>query len=272
MTQSFFITGSASGIGRHLTDVLLKQGNQVCATDLNHEALRQAASELGWPQDRVHLLGLDVTRYDEWLMVFGQAVEAMGGVDVTMNIAGLLLASWAEESPQREIDLQVDVNIKGVIYGTRVSAEHMVQRHHGHIINIASIAGLVPVPGLSVYCASKYAVRGYSLAAAMELRPKGVYVTAICPSTVQTPMLDNQVNNDAAQMFFSGHSILTVKDIEDAVLVRALRHKPYEVHVPRLKTWIARTVDIFPPVGPFMAPLYQRSGRKRQEMRRREGV
>lgn len=269
MQQVYFITGSASGIGRHLAHVLQAQGACIYAADLNFAALKQAALELSWPEERVQLAQLNVTKFEEWQRAMDHAVRLFGRVDVTMNIAGLLLASWAECTPLAEIDAQVDVNVKGVIYGTRVSAEVMVRQGHGHIINIASIAGLVPVPGMAVYCATKYAVRGYSLAAALELRPKGVYVTAVCPSTVETPMLDRQVENDAAEMFFSGHSILTLQDIEEAVIHRALRHKPYEVHVPRVKIWIIRWVDVFPFLAPIIAPLYRRSGRKRQEERRR---
>lgn len=269
MTQSFFITGSASGIGRHITDVMLKRGHQVFAADLNLEALQKTAEELHWHDQRVHLHALDVTNFQAWQEALARAVHTMGHVDVTMNIAGLLMASWAEQSPQREIDTQIDVNVKGVIYGTRVSAEHMAARGRGHIINIASIAGLVPVPGLAVYCGSKYAVRGYSVSAAIELRPKGVYVTAICPATVQTPMLDKQLHNDAADLYYSGLSILTVDDIERAI-DRALRRRPYEIHVPRAKIALVRLVDLFPFLGPLVAPFYRRSGRKRQETRRKQ--
>ena len=178
MAENFFLTGCASGMGRHLTDVLCKRGDRVYATDANYDALRAAAQSLAWPEERVRTVALDVTDAEAWERVFADAVATWGGIDVAMNIAGLLLASWAHETPIREIDAQVDVNI-------------------------ASIAGVTPVPGLAVYAATKHAVRAYSLSAAMELRPKGVYVTAVCPATVQTPMLDNQVHNDAAELFFS---------------------------------------------------------------------
>lgn len=268
MAENYFLTGCASGMARHLTDVLCKRGDRVYATDLNYDALRETAQSLGWPEDRVRIAALNVTDAAAWEQVFGDAVAAWGGIDVAMNIAGLLLASWAHESPIREIDAQVDVNVKGVIFGTRTAARHMITRGKGHIINIASIAGVTPVPGLSVYAATKHAVRAYSLSAAMELRPKGVYVTAICPATVQTPMLDNQVKNDAAELFFSGWRILTLKDIEDAVLRRALTRRPLEVHVPRAKLKMVQLMGVFPWIGPLVMPLYQRSGRKRQEQRR----
>ncbi len=266
MAERFFLTGCASGMAKHLTNVLQQRGDYVFATDVNLAALEAAAQELGWPADRVMLRQLDVTDCEAWEQVFAEAVAAFGHIDVTMNIAGLLLSSWVHESPLKEINGQIDVNVKGVIFGTRISARHMLQRGKGHIINIASIAGLVPVPGMSIYVASKFAVRGYSLSAALEMRPKGVYVTAICPATVQTPMLDHEVSNPAAEMFFSGLRILTVQDIERAVF-KALRRKPYEVHLPWLKLKMVQIMGLAPWIGPFVAPIYQWSGRRRQAQR-----
>ncbi len=270
MADTFFLTGCASGIGRHMADALQRRGDRVFATDVNHEALEATARDLGWPEERVRIHALDVTDYGAWEQVFAEAVSAFGGIDVCMNIAGLLLASWAEESPVGEIDSQIDVNVKGVMYGTRVASAHMVQRGHGHIVNISSIASMTPVPGMAIYSASKYAVRAYSLSAAMELRAKGVYVTAVCPSTIQTPMLDNQEENPAAEMFFAGLKILTLDEIEDAILHRALRRKPYLVEIPRWRNWFVRLGDLFPTLSVLLSPLYKRSGRKRQEQRRGE--
>jgi short-subunit dehydrogenase len=269
MGQTFFLTGCASGMGRHLTDVFQKRGDRVFATDINAEALETASRELGWPEDRVICRALDVTKYDQWEACFSEAVEAFGGIDVTINFAGLLLSSWVHETPLKEIDSQVDVNIKGVIYGTRVSAAHMLGRGSGHILNVASIAGLIPVPGLAVYSATKYAVRAYSLSAALEMRSKGVYVTAFCPATVQTPMLDNQVDVDAAEMFFSGLRILTLEDIERAIL-RALRKKPYEMYIPWFKLRFFHIFENFPALSPLVEPFYRWSGRRRMLSRRKK--
>ena len=268
MSQNFFLTGCASGMGKHLTNVLQQRGDCVFATDISHDVLKENASELGWPEDRVKLRQLDVTDPEAWEATFAEAVEAFGGIDVTMNIAGLLMSSWVTESPLKETNAQIDVNIKGVAYGTQVSARHMVERGHGHIINIASVAGLVPVPGLSIYAATKHAVRAFSISAALELRPKGVYVTAVCPASVQTPMLDNQEGVDAAEMFFSGAKILTLEDIERAILNRAMKRKPLEVHVPVLKVKYARWFGVFPWLAPIILPMYRNSGRRRMAERR----
>lgn len=272
MSNTFFITGCASGIGRHLTNALQKRGDLVFATDVNLEGLTQTARELAWPSERVRTARLDVTDPLAWENVFAEAVGAWGHIDVTMNVAGLLLSSWVTESPLSETNGQIDVNLKGVVYGTQVSARHMASQGRGHIINIASIAALVPVPGMSVYAATKAAVRSFSLSTAIELRPKGVYVTAFCPATIQTPMLDNQDGVEAAEMFFSGWRILTLDEIEHAILYRVLPSKPLEVHIPRMKLKMVQVLGIFPRLGPLFAPIYQRSGRrrmaKRQETRR----
>ena len=266
MNQTFFLTGCASGMGRHMTQVLQQRGYRVFATDVNFAALERTAAELGWPADRVRIQALNVTDYAAWERVFGEAVSAFGGIDVTINFAGLLLSSWAHESPLKEIDGQIDVNVKGVIYGTRISAAHMAGRGQGHIINVASVAGLIPVPGMSVYAASKHAVRAYSLSAAMELRAKGVYVTALCPATVQTPMLDNQEKVPAAELFFSGLRILTLEDIE-RVIFRALRRKPYEAFVPWFKLRLFQVFALWPGVFPWLTPIYAWGGRRRQRQR-----
>ena len=268
--QTFFLTGCASGMGRHMTTVFLRQGHRVVATDVAVERLEQASIDEGWDPSRVRLFKLDVTNYDEWQEVFSKAVQEWGGIDVTINFAGLLLSSWVTETPLKEIHSQIDVNLKGTIFGTQISAKHMVERGHGQIINISSIAGVVPVPGLSVYSATKHAVRAYSLSAALELRKKGVYVTVICPATVQTPMLDNQLNVDAAELYFSGLRILTVKDIEKAIVKRALRKKPMEIFLPRFKVKLFQVVALSPRLGIFIAPIYQWAGRMRQNFRRKK--
>lgn len=270
MSQTFFLTGCASGMARHLTNVLQARGDRVFATDVRFDALEAAARELGWPQDRVRLRALDVTDPAAFEAAFAEAVAAFGGIDVAINAAGLLSASWVIESPLNETDGQIDVNVKGVIYGTQIAARHMVERGRGHIVNIASIAGVTPVPGMSVYAASKHAVRAFSISAALELRTKGVYVTVVCPATVQTPMLDNQQDVGAAELFFSGLSILTLDDIERAILDRSLTRKPIEVHVPRLKLKLAQLFGLCPWIAPVVLPFYRWSGRRRMAKRRQD--
>ncbi|HEY0135671.1 MAG TPA: SDR family NAD(P)-dependent oxidoreductase [Nannocystis sp.] len=262
--SNFFITGCASGIGRHLADVLLAAGHQVFATDLDEPALRAHAEASAWPIARAHTRRLDVTDAAAWEVVFAEAARVMGKVDVLINVAGYLLPGYIADTDAAAVDRHLDVNTKGTIFGTQVAARHMLARRRGHIINIASLAALAPVPGIGLYSASKYAVRGFSLAAAQELRPWGVAVTVVCPDAVQTPMLDLQVGYREAAMTFSGDRILTVEDIADAVVQRVLPRRPLEVHLPRSRALLARLADLFPGTALWLRPWLEARGRARQ--------
>lgn len=262
--QNFVLTGCASGMGRHLTTVLLQYGHRVMATDINFEALEAHAAERCWPADRVVLRRLDVRDREAWERIIDETDSTFGSVDVAMNIAGYLNAGDAYDSPPEEVDRHIDINVKGVMYGTMAAARSMMQRRQGHIINIASIAGLVPCAGLAIYCASKFAVRAYSLAAAEELRPFGIAVTAVCPFSVNTPMFERQFANDRASMMFSS-KVLSVEDIEYAILHKALRKKPLEVTIPAAKCWLAKFANAFPATAKFIAPFYEKVGRANQE-------
>lgn len=245
---TFVLTGSASGIGKHLTSVLLRQGHRVIATDVNVDAV-----------DAPERHRLDVRDPEAWERV----LDAAGEVDVLMNIAGCLRPGWVHEVRPEDVHLQLDVNVKGVMFGTRAAARRMAARGRGHILNFASLAALAPIPGLSVYSASKYAVRSFSLAAAQELRPRGVYVTVICPDAVQTPMLEAQKHAPEAAMTFSAPRLLTVRDVEHAVM-RALAKKPLELFIPRRRGWLARLADLFPRVTLWAGEGLRRRGLQRQ--------
>jgi len=133
--QSIFMTGCASGIGKHVCGRLLKRGDTVFATDVNHTALEAAAKQDCWPAERVHLRPLDVRDHAAVSAAFTEAVSTMGQVDVCMNIAGILKANWVQNVPPEEIHGQLDINVKGVMNGTTIAAKYMIDRKQGHIVN-----------------------------------------------------------------------------------------------------------------------------------------
>ncbi len=266
-----FLTGCASGIGQHLADVFLDAGHVVFATDLDEPRLQAHAQAWAWPADRGLVAQLDVSCAVAWARVFARAVAEMGAVDVLINVAGYLLPGYVGEFATEEVDRHLDINTKGVIFGTHTAAKHMVSRGCGHIINIASLAGLAPVPGLGLYSASKYAVRGFSLAVAQELRLRGVAVTVVCPDAVHTPMLTRQVAYREAALTFSGSRVLRVEDISRAIVERVLPRRPLEVYLPRSRALLARLADLFPATALWLRPVLERRGRARQRaMQRRD--
>lgn len=268
--QRFFITGCASGIGRHAADVLLAAGHTVFATDVRLEPLRDFAAAREWPGERAHCRGLDVRDPAAWESVFDEATRVMGGVDVLLNVAGYLKPGYCLEADPVEVDRHFDINTKGVVHGTRVAARHMVARGRGHIINVASLASLAPVPGIALYSASKYAVRAFSLAAAQELRPRGVALTVVCPDAVQTPMLDLQLHYGEAELTFSGSRLLTPDDVVRAIVDEVLPRRPLLLALPRSRALLARIADLFPRTSHWIEPLLRKIGRARQRRMRGE--
>jgi 3-oxoacyl-[acyl-carrier protein] reductase len=259
-SRRILVTGCASGIGRELAKTLLKAGHQVLATDRVLALLQEAAR--GWPA-AAELRALDVTDPLAWEAAATTARQRFGGLDVLINVAGVLVPGWAHELTDEAVDLQLDVNIKGVVYGVRAVVPGMIAQGHGHIVNVASLAALAPVSGLAVYCASKHAVRGFSLSVALELRQHGIAVTVVCPDAVQTPMLDVQRDVEAAALTFSGPRVLTVREVSEAI-TRALEERPLELLLPPSRGWLAKLAELVPEAGRVLEPVLRRQGRRRQ--------
>jgi NAD(P)-dependent dehydrogenase (short-subunit alcohol dehydrogenase family) len=234
MKKTFIISGCASGIGKHMALSLARapQQHNVVMIDIHGEALDAMVREHGLSElPRVVTEQHDVRDAVGWERIVQGAVERFGGLDVMLNIAGYLKPGFVDALPPAEIDRHIDVNVKGVMYATHVGAQQMKRQRRGHIVNIASLAGIGHVPGLSAYCASKHAVRGFTLAVAHELARDGVAVTVICPDAVETPMLDLQVSYDEAAMTFGAGRGLTLAEVEAAVL-DVLEKRPLERVIP----------------------------------------
>ena len=261
--KRIFITGAASGIGRQLALGFAEQNARLFLTDIDETGLKRLAHEPVFSEVEVFLARLDVSSLARWNAVFRQAVRKLGGIDVMLNVAGDLAPGFVHEFSPREVSRHFDINTKGVVYGTRLAAEHMVPAGTGHIVNIASMAGLAPVPGIALYSASKFAVRAFSLAAAMELKPRGVQVTVICPDPVQTPMLDRQAAFPEAALTFSAPRYLTVEEIERAVH-RTLAKPVYEIILPGYRGLLAKFASFAPALAPPLGRLFTRIGLRNQ--------
>lgn len=247
-----FLTGTASGIGRHLAERFAAAGWRVTAADVMPQA------PLPGPEGRVRAKRLDVTDAGAFERALAEHAEAFGGLDVCVNNAGVITPARVIDSDPALVDRHVDVNLKGVLYGTTLAARIMRSAGRGHIINIASMAGVAPVPGIGAYTASKFGVRGWSLVAAEELREHGIAVTVIGPDLVDTPMLDLQLEHPEAAITFSGPGALSVGRIGDAVF-GALRGRPVEVLVPAHRGWLSKLASAFPGL---IRPLRRRMERK----------
>jgi len=258
-SRVLLITGAASGIGRHLTTQFVARGHRVIAADVDLPALEAAAQAQDWDTERTLLRQLDVREPPAWRAIVDEAIQKWQQIDVLLNVAGIVRPGFTHELSDAELARHVEINALGTMYGTRAVAEKMVARGAGHIINIASMAGIAPVPGIAAYTASKFAVRGFTLALAGELRPHGVDVSVICPDAVQTPMLDDELRYDEAAMVFSGSKPLSVDDVARAV-DRALMKKPVEVVLPQSRAWLAKIASAFPWLSSRLIPRLWKKG------------
>lgn len=263
------LTGAGGGPGRSILRHLIESGYSVIATDVKVSAVRRTVNELACAsgesiKDRILPLALDVRSASDWWKVYRKGERHFGPIDILINNAGVLEPAFTADLLPESIDRQIDVNTKGTLYGMSLAARFMKARRSGHIINIASLAGISPVPGMSVYSASKFAVRSASLAAARELREYGVSVSVVCPDGIHTPMVDGAKHLNEAALIFSGAALLRAEDVARVIVHDVIRYRPVEVHIPRWRGWLAKIGSAFPALYNFMIPVFMRVGLARQ--------
>ena len=238
------ITGCATGIGKHLAERFYKQNYNVVATDGDIEALKNSFSH--WDTEGCLLEKLDVTKAEDWQRIIGRTVAEFGQLDICINNEGVIAPNLVLDMDFQDIDYQIDVNTKGVLYGSKFAAELMIRQGAGHIINFSSLPGFAPSHGLSVYAASKQAVRAFTLSIVPELKAKGVYISVICPDLVDMDMKPT-ARTSFFPLFKKRH--LTAIDIEIAVFERALTDHEVEILVPKNRTFLAKIGNLFPSIG-----------------------
>ncbi|HNG91753.1 MAG TPA: SDR family oxidoreductase [Acidobacteriota bacterium] len=259
-----FLTGCASGIGLDLAKTFFQNGDSLIVTDIRFEELHLQMKQAGIAGERVLIRQLDVCQPEMWDRIMQETIQTFGKLDVMFNIAGFIKPGFIADQTTEDVNRHLDINTKGVIFGTLAAARVMQSHASGHIVNIASLAGVAPIPGIALYSAAKFAVRAYSIAAAQELKQCGISVTVICPDAVQTPMLDLQLDTRAAALVFSGAKPLTVEDIRQVILHKVLPHRPVEVLIPSTRGWLAKLANLFPSLSQTLQPFLIKRGLSQQ--------
>lgn len=180
-----FVTGSGSGIGKAIAALFVERGAQVVVSDVNTDSAKQSAEDVG----AAGVANCDVTDEGQVQTAVQQAVDHLGGLDVLVNNAGIEIASPLLEQPTESFDKIFSVNVRGAFVAMKAAVPHLVAAQ-GNIVNIASLAGLGGTPLLGSYCATKAALIQLTRVAAVEMRPTGVRVNAVCPGFADTAMVD----------------------------------------------------------------------------------
>jgi NAD(P)-dependent dehydrogenase (short-subunit alcohol dehydrogenase family) len=181
---SALVTGGSSGIGLAIARMLRDEGYELTLASRTLDKVERAAAELGAEAVAVNLADEDDAR-----RVVARHRERFGGLDVLVNSAGLGIAGTVESLQAKHVDLQLGVNLRGLLLVTR-EAIPLLKRSRGWIVNLASIAGTTGTPGLTVYGATKAAVIALTRSLNGELDAAGVRAVALCPGFVDTPMAE----------------------------------------------------------------------------------
>ncbi len=269
--QTVLITGAASGIGRHWAGALLQRSPayRLVLTDVNEDGLRAAFT----PGESVRLHRLDVRSAEQWRQVIADTLAHFGRLDYLFSIAGGGRPAFLLEQPLENFDWVIDVNLKGALLGMRLVGEVMVRQGSGHIIQMASLAGLSPTPGNALYSGAKGGLRNASLAAAIEWRDRGVVVTVIAPDLVDTPIMQQHLESGGEEVALTYTGVtLTVHDLEKAFW-RAMRRRPLEITLPRWRGWLTKLNHACPAMMRVLYEPMKRRGLKRlQQIRRERGI
>ncbi|KAM6911679.1 15-hydroxyprostaglandin dehydrogenase [NAD(+)] [Lycodopsis pacificus] len=219
------VTGAALGIGRAITEILLKNGAKVALLDVNEAAGKSLVEvlEKQYGQERTLFLNCDVESEEQIKAAFQKTADTFGGIDILCNNAGILNEKLWEKA--------VSINLVGVIRGTYLALEHMSKLSGGRggvIVNTASLAGLGPLPSCPVYTATKHGVVGFTraMAAASTASGYGIRFNILCPGFVQTDLFTAIKTNlgqfshlaDATQQLIEQFGVVNISDVAESVL------------------------------------------------------
>ncbi|MEU1210686.1 SDR family oxidoreductase [Nocardia sp. NPDC005825] len=209
------ITGAGRGIGRCAAELFASKGAQVAIADVDIAAAQAAAAAID-----AQAFELDVRDRARW----DKVVADFGRIDILVNNAGVMPAGAFLDESDTVGHTTMDVNVWGLIHGMRAVVPGMIERGHGHVVNVASLAGKIPIPGLAVYNASKFAAVGLSAATRLEFAPHGVSVSCVMPSAVRTRL-------SSGLALGGGMPTVDPEDVAAAV-VGTVRSRRAEVAVP----------------------------------------
>ncbi|WP_078283003.1 SDR family oxidoreductase [Mycobacteroides franklinii] len=215
------VTGGARGIGLATASALRALGARVAIGDVDETAAKQSGADID-----VLARQLDVTDLASFTTFLDDVEHELGTLDVLINNAGIMPVGMLTDEPDAVTRRILDINVYGVIIGTKLAAQRMVPRTSGHVINVASLAGETYTAGLATYCASKYAVVGFTDAVRVENRKTGVRFSTVLPSFVNTELTSGTTG-------IKGLKNAEPSDIADAIVDLIINPRP-KVRVTRL--------------------------------------
>jgi short-subunit dehydrogenase len=260
--RTVVITGAASGIGRATARLLVEDGVRLVLADVDAWRLDDITQELGRRGAAVSGFVTDVSRPAQVERLLESATAAGNAVDAVVHCAGVVHPGPLERISAESAARQVEINLLGTIYIARTFLPYFRTRCSGHLILMASMGAIAPMPNETIYCATKFGVRGFGLALALELRGTPVRVTVVCPDSVRTPQLQREALENGSPLAFANR-LLTAEAVAGVIRETILRPRD-EVLVPAFRGVLIRLLNLFPTGLSAALPLLDRIGRRRR--------
>lgn len=229
MAKAVAITGGARGIGATTARMFAERGYRVAIGDIDEALVAKTAAEIVERTGTAVIgLALDVTDLDSFATFLDVAESELGGLDVLVNNAGVMPTGGFLDESLEIADRQFAINVRGVLIGSKLAGRRFTDRGHGHLVNIASMAGLAGAPGVATYCATKHAVVGLGSSLHQELAAQGVLVSTICPSFVNTELISGLAPNWLTRRL----GFVEPEDVANAIVTAVVKGKGGQRVVP----------------------------------------
>ncbi|MFP4470001.1 MAG: SDR family oxidoreductase [Bacteroidales bacterium] len=240
--QTVLITGGAAGIGKLMGQKCLDKGaSKLVIWDINQEFLNHTTKEFTRLGYTVLPYELDISDTPSIIAAAKKVIDETGGVDIVINNAGVVVGKEFKDHSHHDIDHTMNINTNALMHVTLAFLPGMIERKHGHIVNIASAAGLLANPKMSVYAASKWGVTGWSESLRIELErmKSGIGVTTVNPGYIDTGMFAGVNTNFLIPM-------LQPEKVADRV-IRAIEKNRIHVRMPYMINWLPFVRGVLPP-------------------------
>jgi len=235
VTRVVAVTGGARGVGRAIANAAAKAGANVAIGDIDGVEVAAAAAQLA---TRSIGLLLDVADHASFTTFLEVVETELGPIDVLVNNAGIMPTGAFEDEPDELTRRIIDINVHGVLNGSKLAARRMLRRGSGHIVNVASGAGYICAPGIVTYCGSKHAVVGITEALRLELGPRGIDVTVVAPGVI-----DTELTSGLPDVIGMGR---VPPEVVARAVVRAFDHPRAAVFAPRRVAVISTVAKLLP--------------------------
>lgn len=251
------IAGASGGIGSVLLDKLVDSGARIIAVYKNNLPMPRT-------NENILLVKADLQNPEEWDSLLQLVYQNHGRIDILINCIGVLIPGNFINHTEEQTTEMINTNFLSVIIGTRKALELMQENGSGHIVNLGSVGGIIPMPYSSVYCATKFALRGFTHSLANELKNTRVKISLISPGPVLTKMLEREANHSKTAIAFINKAIEPAK-VADAV-IKVLQKPRTEVIVPAYLSFSANVFFFFPGIFSASYNLIEKIGWRRKRI------